>query len=124
MQDALGLNSDQVYHWRLLLEEYDITIVYIKGIHNTVADTMSWMDYGPITDDQSNRMTFAQCWCYYSSAQDPNKSMAKTKESKNLVFADWNEEDSIYQLITRELVEAQQQDNDLKEQAEKEDFST
>ncbi len=35
MQDALGLTSDQVYHWRLLLEEYGLTIVYIKGIHNS-----------------------------------------------------------------------------------------
>ena len=30
MQDALGLTSDQVYHWRLLLEEYGPTIEYIK----------------------------------------------------------------------------------------------
>ena len=41
MQDALGLTSDRVYHWRLLLEDYGPTIVYIKGIHNTVADAIS-----------------------------------------------------------------------------------
>ena len=35
MQDALGLTSDQFYHWRLLLEEHGPTIKYIKGIHNT-----------------------------------------------------------------------------------------
>ncbi len=40
-QDALGLTSDRVYHWRLLLEEYSPTIKYIKGIHNTVADAIS-----------------------------------------------------------------------------------
>jgi hypothetical protein len=34
-QDALGLTSDGVYHWRLLLEEFALEIVYIKGIHNT-----------------------------------------------------------------------------------------
>ncbi len=41
MRDALGLKSDRVYHWRLLLEEYGPQIVYIKGIHNTVADALS-----------------------------------------------------------------------------------
>ena len=41
MQDVLVLASDRVYHWRLLLEEYGPTIEYIKGIHNTVADTIS-----------------------------------------------------------------------------------
>ena len=41
MQDALGLTSDWVYRWRLLLEKYEPTIVYIKGIHNTVVDSIS-----------------------------------------------------------------------------------
>ncbi len=35
------LTSDQVYRWRLLLEKYKPEIIYIKGIHNTVADTDS-----------------------------------------------------------------------------------
>jgi len=33
---ALGLTSDRVTQWRLLLKEYAPEIVYIKGIHNTV----------------------------------------------------------------------------------------
>ncbi len=41
MQDALGLTSVQVYHWRLLLEEYSPTIEYIKDIHSTVANVIS-----------------------------------------------------------------------------------
>jgi hypothetical protein len=40
-QDALGLTSDRVYHWRLLLEEFAPEIVYVKGIHNTVTDAIS-----------------------------------------------------------------------------------
>ena len=40
MRDALGLTSDRVYQWQLLLEEYGPEIVYIKGIHNTVADAV------------------------------------------------------------------------------------
>ena len=59
-QNALGLTSDQVYHWRLLLEEYGLTIVYIRGIHNTVVDAISRLDYGPVNDDRSTWMTFPQ----------------------------------------------------------------
>jgi hypothetical protein len=39
-RDALGLTSDRVYHWRLLLEEYAPEIIYIQGIHNTVAEAI------------------------------------------------------------------------------------
>jgi hypothetical protein len=39
-RDALGLTSDRVYHWCLLLEEYAPKIIYIKGIHNAVADAI------------------------------------------------------------------------------------
>jgi hypothetical protein len=45
MRDALGLTLDKVYQWRLLLEEYRPKIVYIKGIHNTVADAVSQLEY-------------------------------------------------------------------------------
>jgi hypothetical protein len=47
IRDALGLTSDRVYRWRLLLEEYAPEIVYIKGIHNTVADACSRLEYNP-----------------------------------------------------------------------------
>ncbi len=39
-RDALGLTSDRVYQCQLLLEEYAPKILYIKGILNTVADTI------------------------------------------------------------------------------------
>ena len=38
---ALGLTSDRVYCLRLLLEEHAPEIIYIKGIHNTVAGNIS-----------------------------------------------------------------------------------
>ena len=50
MRDALGLTSDRVYQWRLLLEEYGPKIVYIKGIHNTVADAVLQLEYDPIVN--------------------------------------------------------------------------
>jgi hypothetical protein len=47
IRDALGLTLDQVYGWSLLLEEYGPKIVFIKGIHNTVADAISLLEYNP-----------------------------------------------------------------------------
>ncbi len=51
MRDALGLTSDQVCQWRLLLEEYGPEIVYIKGIHNIMADAVSWLEYDPSVNE-------------------------------------------------------------------------
>ena len=47
MQDALGMTSDRVYRWRLLLEEFGPVIEYIKGVDNTVADAISRLEYDP-----------------------------------------------------------------------------
>ena len=47
MQDALGLTSDRVYRWRLIIEEYGPEIIYIKGELNTVADAISRLDFTP-----------------------------------------------------------------------------
>ncbi len=44
---ALGLTSDRVYCWQSLLEEYAPVIIYIKGIHNTVADAILQLEYDP-----------------------------------------------------------------------------
>ena len=86
IQDALGLTSDRVYRWRLLLEEYGPEIIHIKGIHNTVADAILCLDYSPVHNQRDTWMTFTQCWCYYAShttAQQP----AIPQDSMNLVFA-------------------------------------
>ena len=98
--------------------------MYIKGIHITVADAISWLDYGPVKDDRSTWMTFAQYWWYHNSTQQHEASIANSKESMNLVFANQNKEDAIYPLTTREIAEAWQQDNNLKIEAAKEGYST
>jgi hypothetical protein len=53
-REALGLTSDRVYQWRLLLEELAPKIVYIKGTHNTVADAISRLDYDPKINTLNN----------------------------------------------------------------------
>ena len=52
IQDALGLTSNQVYWWQLLLEEYGPEIIHIEGIHNKVADAILRLNYCPV---QNNR---------------------------------------------------------------------
>jgi hypothetical protein len=47
IRDALGMTSDRAYQFRLLLERYRPEIVYIKGIHNTIADAISRLEYDP-----------------------------------------------------------------------------
>jgi hypothetical protein len=77
-RDALGLTSDRVYRWRLLLEEYAPDIVYIKGVHNTVADAISRLEYNPTLNptnevptgkpstDPSKWKTVAKHWQHYN----------------------------------------------------------
>jgi hypothetical protein len=125
MQDALGLTSDRVYRWRLLLEEYGPSIEYIKGIHNTVADAISRLDYGPVEHDRDNWMTFTQCWCHYmETTEETGASLAQHEESMNFVFANRSEDDSIYPLTTREIAESQSKDEQLLNLASQDGYST
>ncbi len=76
MRDALGLTSDRVYQWRLLLEDYGPKIIYIKGIHNIVADTVSQLEYDPgvnwtaeslhTTKVRNKQSHQRQCWMIVS----------------------------------------------------------
>jgi hypothetical protein len=80
MRDALGLTSVRVCQWRLLLEWYGPKIVYIKGIHNTVVDAVSRLEYDPSVNrtaesfyttkvrnsksrQRQNWMTVSKNWC-------------------------------------------------------------
>ncbi|KAL3781033.1 hypothetical protein HJC23_007929 [Cyclotella cryptica] len=114
IQDALGLTSDRVYRWRLLLEEFGPEIVYIKGIHNTVADAISCLDIGPIPSEHENWMPFTKCWCYYTMLEESAIDTSANQEEMNLVFANRSEEDVIYPLTVREIAEAQKLDASLK----------
>ena len=85
--------------------------MYIKGIYDTVADTISWLDYGPIQEVRSTMMTFAQCWCNYNSGQEATTSPSThTQESMNLVFANQDDEDAMYPWTTRKIAEEQKSD--------------
>ena len=59
IRDALGSTSDRVYRWRIMLEEFGPEIVHIKGIHNTVADAISRLDYDPKINP--DRISYHMC---------------------------------------------------------------
>jgi hypothetical protein len=127
-KDALGLTSDRVYLWRLLLEEYAPEIICIKGIHNTVADAILRLEYDPklnTTNEYTHAMLgvepeelrmqrwkfFAHHWRSYNEASMPTQAHCF---HLNEVFANRSEEDKIYPLTTAEIAAAQWADKSLK----------
>jgi hypothetical protein len=130
MRDALGLTLDQVYRWRLLLEEYGPEIVYIKGIHNTVADAVSWLVYDPsvnrtaesfhmmkVRNNSRQRqcwMTVSKNWCKLDIDSDNLDSYTNKHNDWNLVIAHHKEEDNIHPLTLTKIADAQHKDQELK----------
>ncbi len=117
-----------MYRWRLILKDYGPEIVYIKGIHNTIADAISWLEYiSPDTPSEDttmhqNWMTFSKCWCEYYKSHD--NSTNKHNYSMNNVIANSSNEEEIYPLTVKEIDEAQKLDRlfnatTLKEKYEK-----
>jgi hypothetical protein len=113
MRDALGLILDQVYQWRLLLEEYWPKIVYIKGIHNTIANAVLRLENDPsvnrtaesfhtmkVRNKQSRQrqswMTVWKNWCELDIDSDNLDLYTDKHDDWNLVFAHHKEEDRIY----------------------------
>eukprot|EP00804_Cyclotella_cryptica_P027067 CCRYP_013683-RA/>CCRYP_013683-RA protein AED:0.29 eAED:0.29 QI:0/0/0/1/0/0/2/0/230 len=113
MQDELGLTCDRVYRWCLLLDEYGPDIVCIKGIHNTVADAISPLDFGPIVDVKVNWITFTKCWCYYTTQVEEATPPSKHIDLINFVFVDHSKENAIYPLTVWEIAAARHTDKAL-----------
>ena len=114
MRDALGLTSDRVYRWRLILEEYGPEIVYIKGIDNTIADAISRLDFTPPAKQSENQnwMTFTKRWCNIENDAQ-NFSTKQHLESMNYVFANRSDDDEIYPLTVKEIAQEQKKDKSL-----------
>ncbi len=100
-----------------MLEEFGPKIVYIKGIHNTVADAISRLEYdtsiNQTTESKSVQkqhwMTVSKHWC--------NLNMNDTIEHEdhmNLVSTNHREEEEIYPLTTIKIAKAQKEDRQLK----------
>jgi hypothetical protein len=107
-RNGLGLTSDSVTRWRILLEEYAPEIIYIKEIHNTVADAISRLDYdhkvnstneynhathGMSTKEMTSQrwLMFSKLWsCYNKAQEDQDKTNII---QMNEVFTNYSEED-------------------------------
>ncbi len=110
------------------MEKYAPKIIYIKGIHNTVADEILQLDYDPklnITNEYNHAMvgvepeelsmqqwkSFAHHWCSYNESSMPMQAYCF---HMNEVFANRHEEDEIYPLTTEEIAAAQWANASLK----------
>ncbi len=127
-RDALGLTSDRVYRWGLLLEDYATEITYIKGIHNTVANAILQLEYYPKlnkTNEYTHAMlgvepeelsahrwkSFAHYWQCYHEDSTPTQAHCF---HMNEVFVNCSDEDEIYPLTTAGIAAAQPADASLK----------
>ncbi len=101
ISNALGLTFDRVYCWRLLLEEYEPKIVHIKGIHNTLADAISRLEYDPsvnqtaesycMTKVKSSKRSHRQNWMAVSKHWCQLEIDTNKHEDLNLVFVNHGE---------------------------------
>ncbi len=110
------------------MEEYASEIIYIKGIHHTVADAVLQLEYDPklnTTNEYTHAMlgvepeelsvqswiSFAHHWRSYNEASTPMQAHCF---HMNEAFANHSEEDEIYPLTTAGTAAAQQADASLK----------
>jgi hypothetical protein len=109
-------------------EDFPPKIVYVKGIHNTVADAISWLDYNPTVNLASKCnhatlgmsvkgntiakwKTFLKLWCCYNGYNNGNKMQ---KCNLNQVFANCSKEEEIFLLTTQVIADAEKAADKLK----------
>ncbi len=113
-----------------MLEEYGPKIVYIEGIHNNVADAVSWLEYDPSINQTAesfhmakvrNNSSQRQCWMMVSKKwseldidSDNLDSYTDKHDDWNLVFAHHEEEEEVYPLTSTEIADARRKDQELK----------
>ena len=133
-RDNLGESSDRVMRWKLLLNEYDLKIQYIRGVDNTVADAISRLDYCPkknphpedadaFADDEDMEVQkWNNCISLLSHYQDEAEDMVDDEVEQSAhrecwsheVFAqELDEEDELYPVTIREIADAQRADEKL-----------
>ena len=130
----LGLDSDRVLRWRLLLNEFDVKIDYIKGEDNTVADAISRLDYCPkenphpedIDAFDAKELNWHRRWndsviLLVDSLNDEEEEVAEEGSTVLGNFAqdifvqhEAEDTDEIFPVTIREVADAQRVDKSLK----------
>ncbi len=123
-RDGLSLASDRVARWQILLKEYALEIIYIKGsIIQSRMQSLDWTmiqklnttnEYNHATHVKSTKvesnlrwMMFSKFWSCYNETQDQDEI---NPIEMNQVFANRSEDEEIYPLTVKEIVEAQKAD--------------
>ncbi len=97
---------------RLRREEHGPKIVFIKGIHNTAADAISWPGYDPSVNqtaesyftnkiNKNSKSNRRQNWTAVSNIIVQTNVDTNKYEELNLVFTNHGKEDGIYSLRTK-----------------------
>jgi hypothetical protein len=110
------------------LEKYAPKIIYIKGIHNTVADAILRLDYDPMLNTTNNythamlgvepeELSTRQWKSFVHHQQSYNESSMPMQAycfHMNEAVANYSKEGKIYPLTIEEIAEAQWADTSLK----------
>ena len=80
--------------------------MHIKGIHNTVADAISRLDFGLVQDKKANGMMFMKCWCHCTMHAPTEESTITHQHQINMVFANCSEDNVIYPLTVKEIAQS------------------
>ncbi len=114
-----------------MLEKYRPEIISTKGIHNIMADAVSWLEYDlsvnqiaesfhmmKVRNNNSSQrqcwMTVSKNWCKLDIDSDNLDSYTNKHDDWNLVFAHHEEEEEVYPLTLIEIADAQHKDQELK----------
>ena len=138
------MQDNRLIRWRWIMEEYGPTIIYIKGIHNTVADAISRLDYDPRVnpdsychfmshlEDAYGQMASPVKWkmmvnelvnystilsedtLFYEACDTPSYSFASVRAATSFVYASRSDDEEIFPLTIMEIADCQRSDKTLK----------
>ncbi len=103
-----NFNTKRVMHWRLILEEFGLTLRYIKGTQNVVADALSHLE-------KENRVAHTLCSMDILSDAEYKKQYAEAPSEEFFAFDDEDHPES-FPLTYAKIAAKQHDDAQLQKQ--------